>query len=144
MHSRLAVKDLDWAELVIIKFCQGQIFSEEIGNLEKGKHINISSNLHKLCPQLKDVILRVGGHLSRLAMPVEVKHCKILARDLHISELLLRHQEVGHGGCKHMLSKLREKYWITGFSVAIITVQIHYLLSSKCSASLSANGRLAT
>lgn len=119
--SKLTVEDLDRAELAIIKFCQGQRFPEELASLEKGQHIKISSHLHKLCPQLQDGILRVGGRLCRLAMPVEVKHPIILTKDLHISELLLRHihQEVGHGGRNHMLSKLREKYWITGVSVAI-------------------------
>lgn len=53
-------------------------------------------------------------------MPVEEKHPIILAKDLHISELLLRHvyQEV-HGGRNHMLSKLRERYWIAGVGSAI-------------------------
>lgn len=54
-------------------------------------------------------------------MPAEAKHPIILAKDFHISDILLRHihREVGHGGRNHMLAKLREKYWITGASTAI-------------------------
>ncbi|CAI5670611.1 unnamed protein product [Oreochromis niloticus] len=119
--KNLTVEDLDKAEVAIIKFCQRMRFSLELVSLEKGQPIIKSSPLRRLCPQLQDGILRVGGRLSRSSMPVEVKHPIILAKDQHISELLLRHihQEVGHGGRNHMLSKLREKYWLIGASTAI-------------------------
>lgn len=70
---------------------------------------------------MEDGVLRVGGRLSRSSMPVEAKHPIILAKNSHIAALLLRHihHEVGHGGRNHMLSKLREKYWIPGASTAI-------------------------
>ncbi|KAK0143556.1 hypothetical protein N1851_018296 [Merluccius polli] len=47
------------------------------------------------------------------------KHPAILAKDLHISDIILQHihQEVGHRN--HMLSSLRQRYWIPGASVAI-------------------------
>lgn len=64
-------------------------------------------------------MLRVGGRLSRAAMPEEMKHSVILAKDFHISDLILRyiHEAVGHGGRNHMPS--RQKYWITGTTVMI-------------------------
>lgn len=39
-----------------------------------------------------------GGWLSRAAMPEESKHPVTLAKDLHISDLILRqiHKDVGH------------------------------------------------
>ncbi len=53
-------------------------------------------------------------------MPEESKHPVILANNSHIADILLQHihQEVG-GGRNHMLSKLRQKYWIPGVSSAI-------------------------
>lgn len=59
-------------------------------------------------------ILRVGGRLSKAAMPTESKHPVILSKDLHISTLILRHihQQLGHTGRNHMLSRLWQKYWI--------------------------------
>ena len=36
-------------------------------------------------------MLRVGGRLSRPAMPEEMKHPVILAKDFHIADLILRH-----------------------------------------------------
>lgn len=48
-------------------------------------------------------------------MPAEAKHPIILANNFPVSDILLKHihHEVGHGGCNHMLAKLRERYWIT-------------------------------
>lgn len=59
-------------------------------------------------------------------MPEETKHPVILAKEFHISDLILRHihAQVGHGG--HMLSQLRQKYWIPGATVAIRKIM------SKC------------
>lgn len=80
-----------------------------------------SSHIFKLSPVLDDGVLRVGGRLGKSAMPEEKKHPVILAKDLHVSDLLLRHihQAVGHGGRNYMLSELRQRYWIPGASTAI-------------------------
>lgn len=85
---------------------------------QKGK--KASSHIHALCPILEYGVLRVGGQLSWSSMPAEAKDPRILSKDLHISTLLLRHihQKVGHGGRNYMLSKLLERYWITGASTA--------------------------
>ena len=122
--------------MAIIKFCQGKRFPEELNSLGKGQPVKGSSHLHKLRPQLQVGILRVGGRLSRLSMPMESKHPIILAKDLHISELLLRHihQEVGHGGRNHMLSKLRERYWIAGVSSAIRRVLAKCIICRRLNA----------
>ncbi|MBN3311325.1 ZN675 protein, partial [Amia calva] len=74
-----------------------------------------------LCSILQDGVLRVGGRLSRAAMPEESKHPAILSKDFHVTELILReiHQDVGHNGHNHMLFKLRQNYWIPGANSAI-------------------------
>ena len=53
-------------------------------------------------------------------MPDEAKHTDILAKGLHISDFVLHHIHhiMGHGGRNHMLTKLRQRYWIPGTSVA--------------------------
>lgn len=45
------------------------------------------------------------GRLSRAAMPDEARHPVILAKDLHITDLVLHHihQRTGHGGCNHII-----------------------------------------
>lgn len=68
-----------------------------------------------------DPEFRMSILTNAVSMPEESKHPIILTKDLQISDLILRqvHKEVGHGGRTHMLAKLRQKYWITGASVAI-------------------------
>ncbi|KAK7878865.1 hypothetical protein WMY93_034256, partial [Mugilogobius chulae] len=124
VQRALTVENIDKAEMTIIKFCQRKRFPEEFLCLEKSQNIKKNSRLYKLSPKLEDGMLRVGGRLSKSSLPLESKHPIILAKDLHISTLLLRsiHQQVGHSGRNHMLSKLREKYWITGVSTAIRSV----------------------
>lgn len=87
-----------------------------------------SSQIFKLSPVLEDGILRVGGRLGRAALPEDAKHPAILTKELHVSDILLRHihRQVGHGGRNYMLSKLRERYWIPGVGTAI------QRLLSKC------------
>lgn len=102
------MEDIDKAELAIIQFCQRRKFFEELSCLEKGQNVKKSSHLYKLCPRLEDGVLRVGGRLSKAALPLEFKHPIILSKDRHISTLLLRniHQEVGHSGRNHMLGEI--------------------------------------
>lgn len=117
----LTVDELTSAEMEIIKFCQRGWFSDEFDSLLSGRGVSKNSSIFKLSPVLDNSVLRVGGRLSRAAMPEEAKHPVILAKDLHISSILLRHihKEVGHGGCNYMLSRLRQMYWITGASTAV-------------------------
>ena len=81
-----------------------------IYSLQKGENVKGNSHIYKLNPVLDDGVLRVGGRLSKAAMPGESKHPVILAKDLHISDLILRHihQQIGYAGRNHMLSKLRQ------------------------------------
>ena len=110
------------AEIVIVRFAQQQRFKAEIDALSSGKSaVRKESPIYKLDPCLEDDLLRVGGRLSRAALPEEVKHPLILTKDQHISTLILRHihQQLGHSGRNHTLSKLRRKYWITKAPSAI-------------------------
>lgn len=97
-NSALTVEELANAEMEIICFCQKKRFADEISSLRKGMNVKRTSHIP---PILENGILRVGGRLSRAAMPEEMKHPDILAKDFHISDLILRHvhEEVGHCGC---------------------------------------------
>ncbi|KAL4009060.1 hypothetical protein ACER0C_002912 [Sarotherodon galilaeus] len=119
--ENLTVDDLKEAVLEIISHCQRQKFQEEITALQKGEPVKRSSHIYKLNPLLQDGILRVGGRLSRSALPEEFKHPVILDKSLRVSELILQeiHKEVGHSGRNHVLSKLRQRFWIPGANSAI-------------------------
>ena len=112
--KHLSVKDLAEAEESLISYIQLRSFRDEMTNLAKGQPVKRSSRIYKLNPVLQNGILRVGGRLSKLAMPQATKHPAILPNDHHFSRLLLNHIHilVGHCGRNQMLSKLRTKYWI--------------------------------
>lgn len=103
--SCLSVEELEKAELEIIRFCQRKRFPEELSKLQNSKSVKGCSHIYRLCPLVQDGVLRVGGRLSRSSMPAEAKHPIILAKNFHISDILLRHihQEVGHGGRNHVI-----------------------------------------
>ena len=107
---------------MIVRFAQQQRFKAGIDALSSGKSaVRKESPIYTRDPCLEDDLLRVGGRLSRAALPEEVKHPLILTKDQHISTLILRHihQQLGHSGRNHTLSKLRRKYWITKAASAI-------------------------
>lgn len=117
----LTVDELKEAELEIMRHCQRRTYGEEINALQNGEPVKRTSHIYKLNPVFQDGILRVGGRLSRTAMPEESKHPAIMDKNSRVSELILHaiHEEVGHSGRNHILSKLRQKYWIPGVSTAI-------------------------
>ncbi|XP_046873085.1 uncharacterized protein LOC124465379 [Hypomesus transpacificus] len=124
LSGLLCMDELKNAEMTIIKFCQRARFPDELDKLQSGMCVSKNSSIFKLSSVLEDGIIRIGGRLSKAAMPEEAKHPIILAKDLHISSILLRyiHEEVGHGGRNYMLARLRQKFWVTGASTAIRSI----------------------
>lgn len=114
LPEQLSVEDLAEAEKSLVSYIQQQSFRDDVTSLQKGQPVKRSSRIYKLDPILQNGIVRVGGRLSKLAMPEETKHPAILPNDNHFSRLLLDHIHtlVGHCGRNQMLSKLRTKYWI--------------------------------
>ncbi|XP_039550287.1 uncharacterized protein LOC120495005 [Pimephales promelas] len=117
----MSPEDLDTAESAIIQYCQLDKFNDEIAVLKGGTSgVKKSSHIYKLDPMFENGLLRVGGRLSKAAMPEGMKHPVILAKDQHISTLILRHihEQLGHCGRNHLLSRLRQRYWITSANAA--------------------------
>ena len=113
--QKLTLEDLRSADDAIVQLCQMQNFPEEITSLKsETKKVKRQSPIFKLDPKLDNGILRVGGRLSKLAMPEETKHPVILPKNHHVSRLILEnvHRQIGHCGRNYMLSVLRQKYWI--------------------------------
>ncbi|XP_071842702.1 uncharacterized protein [Apostichopus japonicus] len=113
----LSVSDLEEAEVSVVKFVQNQAFPDEIASLRdnsKGGSVKKRSPIYKLDPRYKDGVLRVGGRLSRSAMPECEKHQYILPKKSIVSEMIMReiHTQLHHGGRALTLSHLRRKYWV--------------------------------
>ena len=112
--SRLSVEDIGKAEESLVSYVQQQSFRDELNSLQKNIPVKRNSRIYKLDPILQNGLLRVGGRLSKSAMPEEAKHPAILPKDNHMSKILLHHTHalVGHCGRNQMIAKLRTKYWI--------------------------------
>lgn len=87
--TRLTCEDLTKAETEIVKYAQKQGFQEDLEMLKEQQRVKKSSSLRKLNPVLQDGLMRVGGRLSRAALPDDSKQQVILPKDSHITRLVL-------------------------------------------------------
>lgn len=110
----ITLKEMREASHCVIKVCQENMYPDEISKLRAGKHISKSSSLYRLNPMLSDGILRVRGRLSNSADDFNLKYPIILPPNTRVARLMIEHYHVtlGHQGREHVLSKLREKYWL--------------------------------
>lgn len=113
-EQKMTAEDLATAEQCIVQFEQHHRFKTEISLIKATKNISQESKLYKLDPVLDNGVLRVGGRLKRAALSLESKHPAILCKDMHVATLILRHihHQLGHAGRNHMMSRLRQKYWL--------------------------------
>lgn len=109
----LTVDEMNEAECEIMKCVQSEHFSEEL-NVKKGDVPKKSSSIYKLDPILSHGLLRVGGRLKNADMEFQAKHPILLPKQHHVSTLIARHyhEASAHSGAEHVLSLIREKFWI--------------------------------
>jgi hypothetical protein len=135
INTILSLKELEESESALLAFVQYQFFQDEIESLGMGEEVNHearssrkqsfvkkSSPLRKLDPILKNGLLCVGGRLSRAnTISEELKHPIIVPRKSHIAKLIIRerHELLGHTGRNHVLSILRQRYWILKGNAAV-------------------------
>ena len=120
--------ELKFVEREIVRQIQRESFEEKLAALEKAGpavptggrktkcHITKSSKMIKLNPWMLHSLLCVGGGLANGPFQPEAKHPVILPKSHHIVTLIIRHyrQVSGHSGVEHVLSLLRERFWILG------------------------------
>ena len=118
----LTVEELKDSEKVIVKDSQATSFDQEIRLLSQGKSLSDSNRLSPLCPFIdSEGVLRVGGRLADLDIPLPMKHPPILDRSHHSTKLLIEwtHRRNGHVGTDHVLALIREAYWILSGRIAV-------------------------
>ena len=132
----ISLDELKTAEREIIKQVQRECFQDEFAALvgidsvnpavtngeHKGKRrIKKSSKIIKLDPRVMDGLLRVGGRLANGSFQPDVKHPMILPKSHHVVTLIIRHYHhfSGHSGVEHVLSMLREKFWVVSARAAV-------------------------
>jgi hypothetical protein len=113
--ERLSVSEVKCAEIEIVKYVQRNNFPEEIHDLNRGQYVKKTSSIKSVEPLMNsDGLLCVGGRLNNAPISVEAKHQLIIPKDIPIVTLIIRHHHacLGHSGKEHVLSDLRQKYWI--------------------------------
>ena len=112
----LDVTELEGAEMAIIRYLQGRYFEQELCTLETKGVVKMKSPIYCLEPfRDNEGLLRLGGRLLEAPISDRAKHPVILPRDHHVTELIVRnvHQwKAGHSGKEHVLSLVRQRYWI--------------------------------
>lgn len=105
---------LEWAESVIIRKSEAEVFGKEVSLLHRKMEIPKKSRLLELNVFLdQSGLLRVGGRLQQATLPEEQKHQIILPAKHHVTKLILerRHRQLHHCGPEQLLSVIRQKYW---------------------------------
>ena len=98
----------------IIQLIQSQSFSDELRALQDKKQVKGYSKLANLNPTLMDDVIRVGGRIRHAPIAFDAIHPLILPKDYPVSTLIVRHlhETLGHAGREHVLSAVRQHYWI--------------------------------
>jgi len=127
------VDEINRAEKEVLKFVQRQSFEEEMSRLEQKGAGNSSkrckeqeslvkktSAIYKLAPMKIDGLLYVGGRSTQASIPNAAKHQLILPKK-HVVDLIMRHYHLksGHSGLEHVLSLIRERFWILKARTAV-------------------------
>jgi hypothetical protein len=114
--------ETDSAEIALVRFTQQTHFSEEISSLKAKGCVKKSSSVRNLDPFLDESgLLRVGGHLRQTKRCFGAKHPILLPKADHFSVLVIRHyhEKYAHVGRYHVLSLVRERFWILHGNAAV-------------------------
>ncbi|XP_050063272.1 uncharacterized protein LOC114130946 [Aphis gossypii] len=117
--GQLDVKELEYANLALIKMIQRTHFQKEINELKSPKaQVAGSSVLLRLRPFCdENDILRVGGRLANAIMLSEFqRHPIVLPRDSTYTRLLFQSEHVNllHSGPQALVASIRQRYWPLG------------------------------
>ena len=132
----LTVEEIEEGGREVIKYVQRQHFEKEINRVNRKEPVQKTSKLVKLNPTIKDGLLVVGGRLENASISDKLKH-PVIIPDSHISSLLVEyyHKESGHGGKEHVLSLLRQNYWVIKARSAVRRYLNRCLICKRRSAS---------
>ncbi|XP_024877401.1 uncharacterized protein LOC112458175 [Temnothorax curvispinosus] len=104
------------ALLIVVRFVQTEVFSEEIDRLRNGKRL--PKPFLKLAPFLDlEGIFRVGGRLVHLGLAFEAKHPVLLPNKHRLTDLVVEHVHRArlHPGRRTLQYLLAQRFWILGF-----------------------------
>lgn len=111
--KHLSVFELRNARAAVIRWVQGEAFSEDIKALESNKELLRRSKIKNLQPYISDGIIYVGDRLEHSNLADQQKHPVVLPANHKITRLLFedRHRELLHCGPQALLAEMRRMYW---------------------------------
>ena len=130
----ITIEEMNKAEREILTHVQKENFKEEIATprvasvivervgaaKQRKPQVKKSSRIFKLDPQLTDGLLCVGGRLEKAPVNRDTKHPIILPASHHVVHLIIRfYHHSKHSGTEHVLSMIRERFWIVKGRAAV-------------------------
>ena len=108
------LSELQSASREVVRVVQRECFHEEYVALKGGGQVKSNSKLANLSPILVNDVIRVGGRIHRAPIAFEAAHPVVLPKSHPVSTLIVRyyHHILGHSGREHVLSAVRQCYWI--------------------------------
>ncbi|XP_048256918.1 uncharacterized protein LOC125382686 [Haliotis rufescens] len=93
----------------------------------------INSSIRCLNPVIINGLLCVGGRLSKADISDGMKYPALLPRKSHVALLIVRqiHESLGHVGRIHVISALREEYWIPNANSAVRSILNKYVVCRR-------------
>lgn len=113
-RGTLTVNEIRDATKSILVLVQKSAYNNDIKCVTETTKVPKVSPLVKLSPVYVNGLLRVGGRLNNAFVHADAKHPVILPSNHHVTRILIRkyHEMNAHMGAHHILSLLRQKYWI--------------------------------
>ena len=133
---QLTLKEEKIGRLKLFQLIQQEAFKEELKQLRRGSTAK-NSVLQRFDPFLDDEgTLRVGGRLKHGDLPYLSKHQITLPSKHYVTELLVRyiHNYNHHVGREHLLSLIRQEYWVIGARVLVRKIVNQCILCQKLTA----------
>ena len=115
----LHVSEIKEAETVLLKLSQIEAFTNDYLQLQLCQSLTPKSKLIPLQTIFDERIIRVGGRISQVHLPYEVKHQVIISPKQPIARLIITdiHERNFHAGRNATLALVRERFWIIRFMI---------------------------
>ncbi|XP_011685487.1 PREDICTED: uncharacterized protein LOC105448539 [Wasmannia auropunctata] len=113
-RGELCIKELDEAEIRVMKIIQASCFACELNELTKKQAIK-KSNIAALNPFIdSNGLIRVGGRLKNSELTFSRKHPILIPNRHFLTDLIIRetHERYHHTGIQTTLYNIRQKFWI--------------------------------
>ena len=115
----ITVEELQHADRCVIRYVQKQHFMAEVAALNSEcVKVNRCSSLIKLDHILMGGLICVGGWMKNASHMDVTKHQIILhKKSHHVVNLIVEHYHImsTHAGTEHVLSLIRQRYWLIRF-----------------------------